>query len=582
MHRNRGFGLHALLLAGLLFASTASTASAATSRQAQLDELVTRYHALKQFNGTVLVADEKGIVFQKPYGSANFEWQLPHTLDTRFRLGSITKQFTAMVVMQLVNEGKLKLNEKLVTYLPDYRKDTGSRVTLHQLLNHTSGIPSYTGLPGFFQNESRNPYTVAEFVKKFASGDLEFEPGTKFQYNNSGYFLLGAIIEKVEGKPYAQVVQERIFAPLGMKHSGYDLAAPLIPKRASGYVLKPEGYVNAPYLDMSIPYAAGSLYSTVGDLFLWDRALYGEKLLPAALKQKMFTPGLANYGYGWFIQDVTLADGKTKVATVSHTGGINGFNTLLLRVPERHELVVLLDNTSRGDKLEALGADLLGILHGVQPKGPRRSIGEVVSAAAARGSVAQAIAQYRSLKASQPNAYDFEEENALNGVGYSLLQQGRVPDAIEIFKLNVEMFPKNGNPYDSLGEAYLAAGNKELALKNYQRSLELDPKNSNAKSVIERLQRPESAKKSKYPLEAYVGSYALAPNFALKVTVEQGQLTAQGTGQPKFPLAADGDTAFAAVGVPARLVFAVDEAAHKATSLVLQQGGREMPAKRTE
>ena len=203
------------------------------------------------------------------------EWKIPNDAETKFRLGSLTKQFTSTLILQLVEQGKIKLDGKITDYLPDYRKDTGDRVTIHQLLNHTSGIPSYTDQPGFLQDVSRNPYTVADFVKKYTSGSLEFEPGSKFSYNNSGYFLLGAIIEKLTGKTYAEAVRDNIFVPLGMKNSGYDMPSPLIPKRASGYAKTPAGYVNAAYLDMSIPYAAGSLYSTVEDLYIWDQALYG-------------------------------------------------------------------------------------------------------------------------------------------------------------------------------------------------------------------------------------------------------------------------------------------------------------------
>src|SRR5687768_14094005 len=194
----------------------------AASKADSIDALLRKYNELRQFNGSALVADASGVVHKKGYGYANFEWQISNTPDTRFRLASITKQFTSMVVMQLVAEGKIKLDDRITTHLPDYRKDTGERITIAQLLNHTSGIPSYTGMPGFFQNEARNPYAVADFVKKFASGDLDFEPGTKWAYNNSAYFLLGAIIEKVTGKTYAEAVQERIFSPLGMKSSGYD------------------------------------------------------------------------------------------------------------------------------------------------------------------------------------------------------------------------------------------------------------------------------------------------------------------------------------------------------------------------
>ncbi|MDC0710996.1 serine hydrolase [Stigmatella sp. ncwal1] len=484
------------LLGVLTVVALAVPAASAAPRQQELDRLVTKYHQLRQFNGSVLVADEKGVVLKKSYGFANFEWQEPNTPDTKFRIGSITKQFTAMVILQLVNEGKLKLDAPLSMYLPDYRKDTGARVTVTQLLNHTSGIPSYTSAPGFFDNQARNPYKVAEFVKGYASGDLEFEPGTKWAYNNSGYFLLGAIIEQITGKPYAQVLRERIFEPLGMKNTGYDLHATVLPKRASGYELKPEGYINAPYLDMSVPYAAGSLYSTVEDLFLWDRALYLDTLLPAPLKQKMFTPGMSDYAFGWLVKPVKLNDGKTEVATVAHGGGINGFNAFFIRVPERKEAVVLLDNTSRGDNLQELAAGLLSVLHGIAPQPPRPEMAEAMRARLAKAPVAEAIAWYRSVKATKAEAYDFSEDQ-LNRVGYWLLKEKRVADAIEMFKLNVEMFPASGNPYDSLGEAYLASGDLERAKVNYRKALELDPTNRGAEAALKRLETPVGAPASK-------------------------------------------------------------------------------------
>src|SRR5258706_6494279 len=271
----------------------------AQDKAAKIDELMKVYNSYQQFNGAVLVAENGKVIVKKGYGMANMEWNIPVETDTRFRLGSITKQFTSMLVLQLVQEGKIKLEGKLTDYLPDYRKETGDRITIHQLLNHTSGIPSYTGLPNFFQDVSRNPYSVSDFVKKFASGDLEFEPGTKFNYNNSGYFLLGAIVERVTGKPYEKVLKERIFDSVGMKNTGYDHHETILARRAAGYEKRPGGYINAPYLDMSLPYAAGSLYSTVEDLYLWDQALYVDKLLSPQLKESLFKPGLMNYAYGW-------------------------------------------------------------------------------------------------------------------------------------------------------------------------------------------------------------------------------------------------------------------------------------------
>ena len=230
----------------------------AQDKAKKIDELVSSYNKLRQFNGAALVAYDGQVLLKRGYGLANMEWNIPNEADTKFRLGSITKQFTATLILQLVEQGKVKLDGKLTDYLPDYRKDTGQKITIHNLLTHTSGVPNYTALPGFFQNVSRNPYEVKEFVTKYASGDLEFEPGTKFNYSNSGYFLLGAVVEKVTGKPYEQVLKENIFDPAGMKNTGYDHYDQVINKRAAGYVKTPQGYRNAPYLDMTIPYSAGS------------------------------------------------------------------------------------------------------------------------------------------------------------------------------------------------------------------------------------------------------------------------------------------------------------------------------------
>jgi tetratricopeptide (TPR) repeat protein len=231
----------------------------------------------------------------------------------------------------------------------------------------------------------------------------------------------------------------------------------------------------------------------VQDLYRWDRALYGDTLLPAPLKQRMFTTALDDYAFGWHVGPIKLHDGKTEVATISHSGGINGFSALFVRAPERKEVVVLLDNTARGSKLMGIATGALSILHGIPPKQPQASIGEVVMATLEKSSAAEAIARYRTLKATKATEYDFAERE-LNNVGYRLLGSGRVAEAIEIFKLNVEMFPGEGNVYDSLGEAYLAGGNKEQALVNYRRAVELNPKNTSAAETLKRLEQPAATR----------------------------------------------------------------------------------------
>jgi CubicO group peptidase (beta-lactamase class C family) len=479
------------LLSLLVIALLSASVALAQDKAQKIDELLKTYHDYGQFNGSVLVADGGKVVYKKGFGMANFEWEIPNQPDTKFRIGSVTKQFTAALILQLVEEGKIKLDGKVTDYLPDYRKDTGEKVTVHHLLNHTSGIPSYTGLPGFIANESRNSYGVKDFVKKFASGDLEYEPGSKFSYNNSGYFLLGAIIEQITGKPYARVLQERIFDPLGMKDTGYDLHSPLIKKRAWGYQKTVDGFVNAAYLDMSVPYAAGSMYSTVEDLYKWDQALYENKIISAESKKLMFTPGLSNYGYGFFIREQTVGKTEQKVKITGHGGGINGFNSYFTRLPEQKHTIVLLDNVGLGRYHGGITNSIISILSGQPHDLPKKSIAETLYKSAAEKGGAAAVSEYRKFKAEKPEIYDFSE-GELNTLGYQLLNRGRTKDAIEIFKLNVEMFPKAFNPYDSLGEAYLKDGSKELALASYKKSVELNPDNAGGIQAIKQIEGGET------------------------------------------------------------------------------------------
>ena len=565
-----------------LLAILALHASAfAQDKGAKIDEILSLYQKYGQFNGSALVADNGKVIYKKGFGLANMEWNIPNAPDTKFRLGSITKQFTATLILQLVEQGKIKLDGKLTDYLPDYRKDTGAKVTIHNLLSHTSGIPSYTSLPGFFQNVSRNPYTVDEFIKKYASGDLEFEPGTKFVYDNSGYFLLGAIIEKVTGKPYEQVLKENIFDPLGMKNTGYDHWDTIISKRATGYSRSARGFQTAAYLDMSIPYAAGSLYSTVEDLYLWDQALYGEKILSAKSKELMFKPNLNNYGYGFVITNATFPPPTTlQVPVIQHNGGINGFNTVIVRMTNDKRLIVLLDNAEDGQYLDRISFGIMSILYDRPAETPRRSIANELLTTIREKGVASAITQYRALKAGPTaNEYDFGEAE-LNRLGYQLLSMKKGAEAIEILKLNVETFPQSANVYDSLGEAYSANNNKELSIANYKKSLELDPNNANAKAHLATLTgEQKDVNVDPKILDSYAGEYQLGPTFTITITSENGKLMAQATGQEKFELFPTSETDFYLKVVPASVTF-VKDAAGKVTELVLTQNGRKGTAKK--
>ena len=318
-----------------------------------------------RFRGAVLVARNGEPVFRKAYGKANEEWDIANTPETKFRLGSITKQFTAACVMQLVEQNKLTLDDPISKYYPD-APPAWAKINVRHLLNHTSGIPSYTGLPGFMQKRVRERMTPVEIVKLTQDMPLEFEPGSKFAYDNTGYILLGYLIDKLSGLSYADYVQRHIFDRLDMKDSGYDTAEAVIKRRASGY--SPNG-TNSPFIDMSLPYAAGSLYSTVDDLVKWDKGLYGGKVVKAESLAAMTSPGLSDYGFGLVIRN---ENGRKMIG---HGGGINGFNTEMTRFPEQGVVAIVLSNQNTGATGQiAIGLARLAMGDDVKPRPLRTEI----------------------------------------------------------------------------------------------------------------------------------------------------------------------------------------------------------------
>ena len=306
-----------------------------------------------EFSGAVLVARDGKPLLSKGYGLANRELDVPNTPLTKFRLGSITKQFTAMAILQLEEKGKLAVTDPVCKYIPDCPL-AWQKITIHHLLTHTSGIPNFTSFPDYLRTMATASPTN-KTVDRFRGKPLEFEPGEKFRYSNSGYVLLGLILEKVAVESYGSFLRKNIFGPLGMRDSGYDNAAEIIPHRASGYSRQAERFRNSMPIDMSIPHAAGSLYSTVEDMLVWDRALYTEKLVSKKSIEKMFAPFHGDYAYAWFVRK------EFNHPSQAHGGGINGFSTYYARYPEDRVCVVVLANqeTSAATKIARELARLL-------------------------------------------------------------------------------------------------------------------------------------------------------------------------------------------------------------------------------
>jgi len=321
----------------------------------RMEQVVQSYVSNKQFMGSVLIARDQTVVLDKGYGFANLEWNVPNSQTTKFRLGSVTKQFTSASIFLLEERGKLKIDDPVKKYMLD-APAAWDKVTIFNLLTHTSGIPSFTGFPDYASTEAI-PTTPEKLVARFRDKPLEFQPGEKWNYSNSGYVLLGYLIEKISGQPYAKFVQENIFDPLGMKDSGYDSNSALILRRASGYAPSANGPENAGYIDMSIPLSAGGLYSTTEDLLRWEQGLFAGKLLSSASLQKMTTPFKNDYACGLAVH---MVKGRK---LIEHGGGIEGFNTQLSYYPEEKLTVVVLGNLN-GSSPGEIASKMAALAHG--------------------------------------------------------------------------------------------------------------------------------------------------------------------------------------------------------------------------
>ena len=315
----------------------------------QVDAYLTNLSNQDKFSGTALVASHGQILLKKGYGMANRELSVPNTPINKFRIGSNTKAFTAMSIMILKEQNKLKVTDHISKYISNY--PNGSKITIKHLLTHTSGIAEYTTDDFFISGKARLNNSVTTIINMFKNKPMSFKPGTKFEYCNSNYVLLGAIIEKVSGKSYADFVNENIFTPLNMNDTGYSFNEEIVPNRVSGYYASENGdIVNSEYIDISAAYSAGGLHSTVEDLYKWDRALYTRTLVSQVSLDEMFTPVKEGFGYGWIIQN----ENNHKI--IWHCGEIPGFTSLVKRYVDDDTCIIILSNNEDFDPEQAVQA----------------------------------------------------------------------------------------------------------------------------------------------------------------------------------------------------------------------------------
>ena len=474
-----------LLILGILLVSTlacnqATNQNDTTNKVDKINELVGLFAAYDMFHGAILVVDNNEIIYKKGFGFANMEWDIPNTIDTKFLIASMTKSFTAMLIMQLVAENKLKLHQPISTYLKDYPKENGDQITIHQLLTHSAGI-------GRDRSDQENHNQPEAMVNQFASVPLMFTPGERFKYSNSGYTLLSYIIETITEQSYEDVLQERIFKPLEMKNSGFHKHRKLIKKMASGYNRNFGEYYNNNSTDESTAYAAGAIYSTVEDLFLWDQALNTELLLPKKYRNLIFVKHIldsdAHYGYGWELRDKPIGNTSEEVETVGHSGSIYGFRSLYTKIPSRNASIIILNNSSHSFRTSITTA-ITGILYDKPYDLPLIPLAQFMVKTIENEGIDKGLQFYNKYK---ENSKYHASEQDLIVEGYRFLHTENTKVAAKIFKLATEVFPDRDNPLDSYAEALMALGKNDEAIINYKKSLELNPKNNNAIKMLAKL-----------------------------------------------------------------------------------------------
>ncbi|MFC1502295.1 serine hydrolase [bacterium] len=441
----------------------------------KIDEAVNAFVELQQFSGTVLVAKDGKPFYAKAFGEADKDHHVKNTLKTKFNIGSIGKTITGTAIMQLAEKGKLKVTDLASKYLTNF--PFGDEITIHHLLSHTAGTFNYMAHPDY-RSKMATIRNVNDILPLIYDQDLLFKnPGERFSYSNSGIVLLGAIIEQVTGQTYSDYIRKNILDPIGMNDTGINFLDQPIENRAAGYVKTPSGrFIRNIYM---VPPASadGGIETTVLDLLKFDQALYGDKLLGESYKQKMFTPNLNNYGYCWRI---SKQYGNTVIA---HSGGAPGVNAAFQRyINDKYTIIVLSNyDVDRG----RVAGTIEAILFGADYELPRPTREEFLYGIMDKKGTESLLKNYNTLL--KENEYRIPNSTPLNIFGYGLLQEHKVDYAIAIFKLNVELFPDEANPYDSLGDGYLQIGDKQSAIKAFKKALEIDSSFSSSKEKLDEL-----------------------------------------------------------------------------------------------
>lgn len=522
-----------------------------------IDQLLSSHYLTDQPGATVLVAKDGKVIFKKAYGLATLTPLTKNTIQHTFRIGSVTKQFTAVAILQLVNQNKLKLSDPIRMYLPDY-PEHAQAVTIENLLTHTSGIKSYTDIIELRSaaNKAANK-SLDERMDDFKNLPLEFEPGTKYRYSNSGYFLLGRIIEKVSGLSYANYLKKNIIQPLGLSSTYFGDNAPT-DRMTKGYKQGKNGFEVADYVHPSLPFSAGALTTTVEDLWKWSQAVFTYKVLPASVMTKAWEPftlkdgSKINYGYGWSFARID------DLKVIDHGGFIDGFFSYVLNVPEKKLIVCILSNSASA----AVGVEAFDIA--------RIAIHQPIKNPAPTTVAKNILDEYQGVyEATDKELWEISStENTL------VAKRSRSEEVLVPF--GQDQFFVQGSP-----DKFLFGRDQKGVIQSflYQGYGWINTQASKTNQL--KLEGKKSISMDNTVFDQYVGEYELAPQYVVTVWREGFAFKAQATGQPVYEIFPESDRKFFLSVADVTLEFLRDEK-QKVTGLVLSMGGHQTPGKKVK
>lgn len=458
---------------------TGGSATSSDARMADFDAYMSAAVRNAAFSGTVLVAKDGVPVFRRSYGLASQELGVANRDDTAYRLQSLTKAFTATLIMRLQERGALKVTDRACDYLDDC-PEAWRAITIQQLLNHTSGVEGYSRLPDWDEDLDSRTYWRGGAAALSRNRPLLFAPGEGYSYSNTGYVLLGQIVERAAGRAFPDVLRDEILTPLGMTRSRFNNTREIVPGLAAGYYSLGSTFITATPQTTSDAYGANGLISTVDDLLKWDRALHDNTVISAASFQEMIAnPRNTFSGYGWEVRSWL---GRRQIG---HSGSGAGYSAYLARFIDDGLTVIVLSNS---DEASAGGAAraLAAIYFGEEYKTPEPTSEATILDTILADGVESGLRRYAEMKAERPSDEAFQEDGLLVDVGYKLYAAPMMDDAKRVFEAAIEAFPQSADSQCGLGDIALAHGDADAAIRHFELAISLEPDHDYAKDRLKR------------------------------------------------------------------------------------------------